>query len=147
MEHSNWVIRFMLLAVFLLPALVECRIRHYKFNVVMKNTTRLCSRKPIVTVNGRFPGPTLYAREDDTVLVKVVNHVKYNVSIHWHGIRSTVRTGWAEWTSQYNYTMPHPARAKLCLQLHQSLVRGAHFLGTHIFSGRAHSSWCPGCLA
>ncbi|KAI5584504.1 hypothetical protein BDE02_06G086200 [Populus trichocarpa] len=95
MEYSNWLIRFMLLAVCLLPALVECRIRHYKFNVVMKNTTRLCSRKPIVTVNGRFPGPTLYAREDDTVLVKVVNHVKYNVSIHWHGIRQ-LRTGWAD---------------------------------------------------
>ena len=51
--------------------------------VVMKNATRLCSTKPIVTVNGNFPGPTIYAREDDTVLVKVVNHVKYNVSIHW----------------------------------------------------------------
>ncbi|KAJ6742266.1 MULTI-COPPER OXIDASE [Salix viminalis] len=83
MECSNWSIRFMLLAVCLLPALVECRTRHYKFNVVMKNTTRLCSSKRIVTVNGRSPGPTLYAREDDTVLVKVVNHVKYNVSIHW----------------------------------------------------------------
>ncbi|KAL9398818.1 hypothetical protein Peur_007779 [Populus x canadensis] len=96
MEYSGCLIRFMLLAVCLLPALVECRIRHYKFNVVvMKNTTRLCSRKPIVTVNGRFPGPTLYAREGDTVLVKVVNHVKYNVSIHWHGIRQ-LRTGWAD---------------------------------------------------
>ncbi|GFY82317.1 laccase/diphenol oxidase family protein [Actinidia rufa] len=61
----------------------------------MRNTSRLCSAKPIVTVNGRFPGPTLYAREDDTVLVKVVNHVKYNVSIHWHGIRQ-LRTGWAD---------------------------------------------------
>lgn len=49
----------------------------------MKNATRLCSTKPIVTINGKFPGPTIYAREDDTVLVKVVNHVKYNVSIHW----------------------------------------------------------------
>lgn len=51
--------------------------------VVMKNTSRLCHTKPIVTVNGQFPGPTLYAREGDNVLVKVVNHVKYNVSIHW----------------------------------------------------------------
>lgn len=51
--------------------------------VVLKNTTRLCASKTIVTVNGRFPGPTLYAREDDTVLVKVVNHVQYNLSIHW----------------------------------------------------------------
>ncbi|KAK3031380.1 hypothetical protein RJ639_036088 [Escallonia herrerae] len=61
----------------------------------MKNTSRLCSHKPIVTVNGQFPGPTLYAREGDTVLVKVDNHVKYNVSIHWHGIRQ-LRTGWAD---------------------------------------------------
>ncbi|KAL8152760.1 hypothetical protein V2J09_010520 [Rumex salicifolius] len=75
--------------------LVECRVRHYKFNVVMKNYTRLCSSKPIVTVNGQFPGPTLYAREDDNVLIKVTNHVKYNVSIHWHGIRQ-MRTGWAD---------------------------------------------------
>ncbi|XP_047309059.1 laccase-4-like isoform X1 [Impatiens glandulifera] len=61
----------------------------------MKNTSRLCSSKPIVTVNGKSPGPTLYAREDDTVLIRVVNHVKYNVSIHWHGIRQ-LRTGWAD---------------------------------------------------
>ncbi|CAI0426048.1 unnamed protein product [Linum tenue] len=65
------------------------------FQVVMKSTTRLCSSKPIVTVNGRFPGQTLYAREDDTVLVRVVNQVNYNVSIHWHGIRQ-LRTGWAD---------------------------------------------------
>ena len=51
--------------------------------VVMKKVTRLCSSKPIVTVNNNFPGPTIYAREDDTVLIKVVNHVPYNVSIHW----------------------------------------------------------------
>ena len=51
--------------------------------VVLKNTTRLCATKPIVTVNGKFPGPTLYAREDDNVLIRVTNHVQYNVTIHW----------------------------------------------------------------
>ncbi|KAK9126224.1 hypothetical protein Scep_015070 [Stephania cephalantha] len=91
---ETWV-RVLVLMACLFPALVECRVRHYKFNVVMKNTTRLCSSKPIVTVNGQFPGPTIYAREDDTVLVKVVNHVKYNLSIHWHGVRQ-LRTGWAD---------------------------------------------------
>ncbi|KAK9127897.1 hypothetical protein Syun_016694 [Stephania yunnanensis] len=91
---ETWV-RLLVLMACLFPALVECRVRHYKFNVVMKNTTRLCSSKPIVTVNGLFPGPTIYAREDDTVLVKVVNHVKYNLSIHWHGVRQ-LRTGWAD---------------------------------------------------
>ncbi|PWA84894.1 laccase [Artemisia annua] len=91
---EGWVRALMVIA-FLFPLLVQGRIRHYKFNVVTKNANRLCSSKPIVTVNGRFPGPTLYAREGDTVLVKVVNHVKYNVSIHWHGIRQ-LRTGWAD---------------------------------------------------
>ncbi|KAJ6964399.1 hypothetical protein NC652_002618 [Populus alba x Populus x berolinensis] len=93
-DMALWI-RVLVLVACLFPASVESMVRHYKFNVVMKNTTRLCSEKPIVTVNGRFPGPTLVAREDDTVLVKVVNHVKYNVSIHWHGIRQ-LRTGWAD---------------------------------------------------
>ncbi|KAK4834690.1 hypothetical protein QYF36_026920 [Acer negundo] len=96
--EANWV-RLLLLVACFFPALVESRVRHYKFNVVTKNTTKLCSNKPIVTVNGKFPGPTLYAREDDTVLVKVTNHVQYNVSIHWHGIRQlrTVVVVLSEW--------------------------------------------------
>ncbi|KAJ0560675.1 putative laccase [Helianthus annuus] len=83
------------LAACAFPTTVECRIRNYKFNVVMTNTTKLCKSKQIVTVNGRFPGPTIVAREDDIVTIKVVNHVKYNVSIHWHGVRQ-LRTGWAD---------------------------------------------------
>ncbi|PON62805.1 Copper-resistance protein [Trema orientale] len=94
MEVLPWV-RVLIMAACLFPASVECMVRHYKFDVVLKNSTKLCSSKPIVTVSGRFPGPTIYAREDDTVLVKVVNHVKYNLSIHWHGIRQ-LRTGWAD---------------------------------------------------
>ncbi|KAJ1437363.1 Multicopper oxidase, type 1 [Sesbania bispinosa] len=91
---DSWV-RVLFLIACILPALVECKVRHYKFHVVLKNTTRLCSSKPIVTVNGKFPGPTLYAREDDTVLVKVINHVQHNVTIHWHGVRQ-LRTGWSD---------------------------------------------------
>ncbi|XP_006338994.1 laccase-4-like [Solanum tuberosum] len=91
--ESNWLRIFVLLAFCFFP--VFGVTRHYKFNVVMRNMSCLCSSKPIVTVNGRFPGPTIYAREDDRVLIKVVNHVKYNVSIHWHGIRQ-LRTGWAD---------------------------------------------------
>ncbi|KAI3667006.1 hypothetical protein L6452_42048 [Arctium lappa] len=94
MKMESWV-RALMVIGFLFPLLVQGRVRHYKFNVVTKNANRLCSSKPIVTVNGRFPGPTLYAREGDNVLVKVVNHVKYNISIHWHGIRQ-LRTGWAD---------------------------------------------------
>ena len=51
--------------------------------VQMKNVSRLCNAKPIVTVNGMFPGPTVYAREGDRVIINVTNHVQYNLSIHW----------------------------------------------------------------
>ncbi|XP_010543228.1 PREDICTED: laccase-10 [Tarenaya hassleriana] len=84
-----------LIALYILPVTVQGDVRKYTFNVVTKQMTRLCSTKQIVTVNGKFPGPTIYAREDDTILVNVVNNVKYNVSIHWHGIRQ-LRTGWAD---------------------------------------------------
>ncbi|KAG0475340.1 hypothetical protein HPP92_015026 [Vanilla planifolia] len=88
-------VRVLLLLLCLFPAFANGITRHYKFNIVTRDITRLCSSKPILTVNGRFPGPTLSAREGDNVLVKVVNHVKYNVTIHWHGIRQ-LRTGWAD---------------------------------------------------
>eukprot|EP01018_Ginkgo_biloba_P008350 Gb_11065 [translate_table: standard] len=73
--------------MFLLPNAVQGETRLYKFNIQQKNVTRICHTKSIVTVNGQFPGPTIYAREGDTVLIKVTNNVKYNISIHWHGIR------------------------------------------------------------
>ncbi|KAF0918674.1 hypothetical protein E2562_025603 [Oryza meyeriana var. granulata] len=70
-------------------------IREYQFDVQMTNVTRLCSSKSIVTVNGQFPGPTVFAREGDLVVVRVINHAQYNMSIHWHGIRQ-LRSGWAD---------------------------------------------------
>ncbi|KAK9940307.1 hypothetical protein M0R45_016975 [Rubus argutus] len=69
--------------------------RHYKFDIQLQNVTRLCHTKSIVTVNGQFPGPRIVAREGDRLLIKVVNHVQNNISIHWHGIRQ-LRTGWAD---------------------------------------------------
>ncbi|XP_051122768.1 laccase-4-like [Andrographis paniculata] len=89
------LILILISTTFLYLACVESRVRHYKFDVVQKNITRLCTSKSIITVNGKFPGPTIYAREDDTVIVRVVNHVKDNVTIHWHGVRQ-LRTGWAD---------------------------------------------------
>ncbi|CDY08537.1 BnaA05g27730D [Brassica napus] len=87
--------RIFLLVFLSLLYLAEANIRHYKFNVVMKNMTKLCSTKPIVTINGKFPGPTLYAREDDNVIVNLTNNVSYNVTIHWHGVKQ-LRTGWSD---------------------------------------------------
>ncbi|XP_071700832.1 laccase-2-like [Rutidosis leptorrhynchoides] len=69
--------------------------RHYKFNIRMHNVTRLCQTKSIITVNGKFPGRRVIAREGDRLVIKVVNHVPNNISIHWHGIRQ-LQSGWAD---------------------------------------------------
>jgi len=45
--------------------------------------TRLCHTKSLITVNGKYPGPTIIAREGDRVIIKLVNYVKDNVTIHW----------------------------------------------------------------
>ncbi|PPS13881.1 hypothetical protein GOBAR_AA06693 [Gossypium barbadense] len=67
-------------------------VRKYQFDIRVKNVSRLCYAKPIVTVNGKFPRPTVYAREGDRVLVNVTNYAQYSISIHWHQIRN----GWAD---------------------------------------------------
>ncbi|XP_062095603.1 laccase-17-like [Humulus lupulus] len=69
--------------------------RHYKFDIKLQNVTRLCKTKSILTVNGKFPGPRIIAREGDRLLIKVANHVQNNVTLHWHGIRQ-LRSGWAD---------------------------------------------------
>ncbi|RWV79117.1 hypothetical protein GW17_00059801 [Ensete ventricosum] len=93
--------RTLLLTTTILFALAELSsgaTRHYKFDVgyiTLRNVTRVCKTKSIVTVNGEFPGPKIVAREGDRVVVKVVNHVENNITIHWHGIRQ-LRSGWAD---------------------------------------------------
>ncbi|KAE9461083.1 hypothetical protein C3L33_07012, partial [Rhododendron williamsianum] len=83
-------------SLLLLPEVATAGItRHYKFNIRLQNVTRLCNTKTILTVNGKFPGPRIIAREGDRVEIKVVNLVPNNVSIHWHGIRQ-LQSGWAD---------------------------------------------------
>ncbi|GKV05863.1 hypothetical protein SLEP1_g17818 [Rubroshorea leprosula] len=79
----------------ILPEFAAGITRHYTFNIKHHNVTRLCNSRSILTVNGKWPGPRVVAREGDTVLIKVVNHIAANVSIHWHGIRQ-LRTAWAD---------------------------------------------------
>ncbi|KAG7027413.1 Laccase-4 [Cucurbita argyrosperma subsp. argyrosperma] len=129
------IIRVLVLVACIFPAFIECRVQRYTFDVVLKNTTKLCSSKQIVTVNGKFPGPTIYAREDDTVLIKVVNHVQYNLSIHWHGIRQ-LRTGWADGPA-YVTQCPIPSGQSYLYNFTVTGQRGTLFWHAHILWLRA----------
>jgi laccase len=52
--------------------------------IKLQNVTRLCQTKSIVIVNGQFPRPRMIAREGDRLLIKVVNHVQNNITLHWY---------------------------------------------------------------
>lgn len=45
---------------------------------------KLCERKNILTVNGKFPGPTIEVEAGETIIVDVFNRGKYNVTLHWY---------------------------------------------------------------
>ncbi|KAB5521445.1 hypothetical protein DKX38_025764 [Salix brachista] len=123
-------ISFVTLSVHPEPALAITR--HYKFDVVLQNVTRLCKTRSTVTVNGKFPGPRIVAREGDRLLIKVVNHVQNNISIHWHGIRQ-LRSGWAD----------GPAYITQCpIQTGQSYVYNYTIVGQRgTLWWHAHISW------
>lgn len=135
LASSSAALLYLCLALTLLEFAVA-KTRHYTFNVKHHNVTRLCNTRTIVTVNGKWPGPPLVAREGDTVLVKVVNHVPNNITIHWHGIRQ-LRSGWADGPS---YITQCP------IQTNQSYVynftitgqRGTLFYHAHISWLRAY---------
>ncbi|XP_016516200.1 laccase-3-like [Nicotiana tabacum] len=79
----------------LLFSFANADIHQHEFSVQETRITRLCKTKNIITVNGQFPGPTLTVRNGDKLVVRVVNRARYNVTIHWHGIRQ-MRTPWAD---------------------------------------------------
>ncbi|KAI3796488.1 hypothetical protein L1987_39159 [Smallanthus sonchifolius] len=61
--------------------------RFYDFKVQMLEVNKLCNIRNIVTINQMYPGPVVYAQEDDRVIVKLTNESPYNATIHWHGVR------------------------------------------------------------
>ncbi|KAL0911733.1 hypothetical protein M5K25_019893 [Dendrobium thyrsiflorum] len=121
-----------------LPLLSSASLtRHYKFDIKLKNVTRLCHSRSLITVNGKFPGPKIVAREGDRVIVKVVNHISNNVTIHWHGIRQ-IQTGWYD----------GPAYITQCpIQTGQSYVYNFTIVGQRgTLFWHAHISWLRATL-
>ncbi|KAF8036848.1 hypothetical protein BT93_C2539 [Corymbia citriodora subsp. variegata] len=75
--------------------LADAKVHYHDFVVQATKVKRLCTTHSTITVNGQYPGPTLEVNNGDTIVVNVVNRARYNVTIHWHGVRQ-VRTGWAD---------------------------------------------------
>ncbi|KAK4483969.1 hypothetical protein RD792_011180, partial [Penstemon davidsonii] len=93
---------------------------------------KLCETKKILTVNGKFPGPTIEVHKGETIVVDVYNKGKYNISIHWHGVKQPRNP----WTDGPEYITQCPIKP------------GNKFSQTVIFSDEvgtlwwhAHSDW------
>lgn len=79
-------------------SIVEARIRHYRWEVKYEFKSPDCYKKLVITINGRSPGPSILAKQGDTVIVDLKNSLlTENVAIHWHGIRQVN-------TDQYSIT-------------------------------------------
>ncbi|KAG4941527.1 hypothetical protein JHK87_045398 [Glycine soja] len=70
-------------------------LKEYHFVLKEAHYRRLCSSKPILTVNGQFPGPTVRAYYGETIYVNVHNKGKYNITLHWHGVKQP-RNPWSD---------------------------------------------------
>ncbi|KAK4428409.1 Laccase-14 [Sesamum alatum] len=87
-----------LLAIFLFGGVIDPThaMTHTRTFVVADTPyNKLCSSKSILTVNGQFPGPTIYATEGDTIVIRVINKATENITIHWHGVKQP-RYPWSD---------------------------------------------------
>ncbi|KAK8963024.1 putative laccase-9 [Platanthera guangdongensis] len=120
----------------LLFGLLTCQawadISMHDFIIQETSYTRLCLTKKILTVNGKFPGETIYARKGDTVIVRVHNQAENNVTIHWHGL-SQPRNPWSD-GPEYITQCPIQPGANFTYRLFFSEEEGTIWW-------HAHSSW------
>lgn len=103
MERCNLIVKswcfYFLLGCFVMFAGVSSfpapETHYHEFVIQARPVKRLCRVHNTITVNGQFPGPTLAVRDGDSLVIKVVNNARYNISLHWHGVRQ-LRNPWAD---------------------------------------------------
>ncbi|ERN19331.1 hypothetical protein AMTRI_Chr09g43010 [Amborella trichopoda] len=106
--------------------------RFYDFKVQTTKVTKLCKTTNIITINGMYPGPVVYAQEDDRVIVKVTNLTPHNATIHWHGVRQKLSC----WFDGPSYLTQCPIQAGQSFTYEFTLVGQKGTLFWH-----AHFSW------
>ncbi|KAL3746932.1 hypothetical protein ACJRO7_015810 [Eucalyptus globulus] len=113
-----------------LIGILRCKAwAQYTFVVEETSYKRLCSTKNILTVNGQFPGPTLYVHKGDTIIVDVYNKAKYNITIHWHGVKQP-RYPWSD-GPEYITQCPIQSGAKFSQKVMFSTEEGTSWWHAH----------------
>ncbi|KAL6309474.1 multicopper oxidase [Sparassis latifolia] len=64
----------------------ETTTRYYNWTVTQATGAPDGFSKPMLVVNGIFPGPTIEANEGDRIVVNVTNMMPNATTLHWHGL-------------------------------------------------------------
>ncbi|KAJ6798647.1 laccase-25-like precursor [Iris pallida] len=140
-------------AFFLVASSARAAVVEHTFNVGNLTVNKLCQDRVITAVNEKLPGPTILAKEGDTVIVHVNNNSPYNITIHWHGIYQLL-TAWADGPNYitqcpivpgrsyaYNFTITGQ-EGTLWWHAHASILRATVY-GALIIRPRAGSDAYP----
>ncbi|KAL6329552.1 hypothetical protein AAG906_022129 [Vitis piasezkii] len=111
------------------------KTHHHTFVVKSSSYTRLCTTKHILTVNGRFPGPTLRAQKGDKMIIKVYNKGEHNITLHWHGVKQP-RNPWSDGPA-YITQCPIQPRKKYTYRIHFTTEEGTMWWHAHLDWTRA----------
>ena len=66
--------------------------RSYNFDIARATIAPDGVERPVILVNGAFPGPTIEANWGDTIQVTVTNNIvgpEEGTAMHWHGLLQT----------------------------------------------------------
>ncbi|KAI0125554.1 Cupredoxin [Xylariales sp. AK1849] len=74
------------------------QVRYFNWTILDKEGNPDGVYKPMITINGQFPGPLIQVNEGDTIIVDVLNMASNATAIHWHGIFQN-GTAWMDGTA------------------------------------------------
>lgn len=113
------------------------QVRSYKWVILEKEGNPDGVYKPMLTINGQFPGPLIEVNEGDTIVVDVQNLATNATAIHWHGLFQN-GTIWMDGTSgvtqcpiaagrsfRYEFTVKDQAGTCKCYQAGCTFYLGA----------------------
>ncbi|KAI1318994.1 hypothetical protein EDD11_005192 [Mortierella claussenii] len=93
--------------------------RYYDWTISQQTIAPDGLERPMLLVNGMFPGPLVEANTGDRIVVKVTNNMVNGTAIHWHGMFQN-GTNWMDGTLgvtqcaipagqafTYNFTVPN----------------------------------------
>ena len=86
-------------------------------------------RRSVIAINNQVPGPSILARQGQTLLVTVVNNLATeSLSVHWHG-QHVVDTPWMDGVAQVTHC-PIPSYTNFTYQFTLNQV-GTHWYHAH----------------